>query len=242
MFDTVIVARERTWEPQRKSWDELRQELYLATEKALKRLEELHPSIGPGDRKTVVLGKLMEAYSRHHPVVYRDGKNVTVHEVILEAFSLADEFIVGQRLPEVDELSRFYVSSLLDAGSISYDDLLKLTQPIGITVDELKRRGLIEGRGREFLVRSPIARGRDVESGKTQPSLAVDSLHYLYYCHSEDRSVNWEILAPVDLSKIEGLLRYLERTTKDTRYRRIREHFFGKTKPAIGLDKYVGGE
>lgn len=239
MFDTIIVARERIKQPKRKSWPDLRRELYLAAEEAVKRIEALHPTISLGDRRTVIMGKLIEVYSKHYPEVYRNGQKVSVREVVDEAFSLADEFIAGHKIPEVDLLSQFYVTTLIESGMVNYDELLKLTQPAGITIDELKRKGLIEGRGREFFVRSPIARGRDIQERKIDASLAIDVVHYLYFCYDQDKEVQWERLEDFESEKIESLLRYLRSRTGDVTYDKVREHFFKRGKrPKRGLEEY----
>lgn len=223
MFDTIVVAQKRKEKPKRMSWDQVQRRLYLASEDAIRRVEEFHPALSKGDKMTIVLGKLLQTYSEHYPEIYKNRQRVTVREAVNKAYSLAGEFVEGVGLPEVDRYTLLYITTLINKGRITFDELLKLTQPEGLSIDKLKGYGLVKGLGREFLVRGPLARGQDIAEGKAKVTLAVDAIHYLYYVYTKDKPVDWKlVLQKFDKSNLNALARYLYSKANDKVYDKIR--------------------
>lgn len=222
-IDRVVVARKREGQPLRVLWDDLKRDLYFAAERAVRQIKESHPSLPEGDKATIVLGELLEIYSQHYPEVYRGDQPVDVDEAIQEGFAIAEEFILGKKLPEMDNPSAVYVSVLMGMGKISLDNLMQLMLPRGLGIDDLKRLGMVESLGTFFLVRGPLIRGKELFEGQRPFRYLVDAAHYLYYAYTEDRPIDWHGLAHFDGAKLLRLMGYLADQTKDSTYDSIQD-------------------
>jgi len=165
----------------------------------------------------------VEIYSQHYPEVYRGDQPVEVDEAIQEGFAIAEEFILGKKLPEMDNPSAVYVGVLMGMGKITLDNLTQLMLPRGLGVDDLKRLGMVESLGNFFLVRGPLVRGKELFEGRRPLRYLVDAVHYLYYAYNEDRPIDWRELTHFDGAKLLRLLGYLADETKDHTYDSIQD-------------------
>ncbi len=223
-FDIILVAKKKQVSTgERYSWDEVRKEIYMKAEDAVGRVERFHENVSYGDKKTIVLGKLLEVYSKRHPNILRDGNVIEVDEAAREIESICEEHLSKVAVPPgIGGLTEFYVVHLAPQGRLEYNELIKIAQPKGVGMDELKRFNLVDTRGDQIEVLGPVSRGEDISTGKEQPSLHIDAIHYLYYSLWADKKVDWnQVRADADLETLIALANYLHESVGDKYYARI---------------------
>lgn len=224
-FDIVLVARKKLekFDEDRYLWDEVRKEIYMEAEDAVVRVKKIHEDISYGDKKTIVLGKLLEVYSKRHPNIYKDDHRVEVEEAAKEVESICEEHLSRVAVPPgIGGFTEFYIAHLAPHGSLEYNELLKIAQPRGVAIDKLKRFNLIETRGDRIEVKGPVTRGEAISSEAERSSLHIDPIHYLYFCLWADKRINWDLIrADTNLDSLIDLSNYLYKNTGDIYYARV---------------------
>jgi adenine-specific DNA methylase len=91
-YDLVVVCRKRGEIGQDQSWTLIRGIVRDSTRRLIRELHRQGEPLDRVDRRTILLGKCMEAYSRYYPRVVQDGRRVSVLEA-LDSVRNMEEFL-----------------------------------------------------------------------------------------------------------------------------------------------------
>jgi len=246
-FDTVIVARKRLTPLEPITWEKLKDEIYVNARDSIERVLKTHPTLTNGDKSTVILGKYLEAYSKHYPnVLDAYGRKIEVKQAIKGVRDIIQDLYSKTLIPRSDIITDFYLEHLVKEGSIDYNEILKLTQTreMGVTIGELKDIGMLSPKGNYLIVVDPLSRGRSLAERMHSTGFAlphyVDVIHYYYHCFVDGRKMpRLSDLGPFDLSTLTSILKFMAKTLKDETYKKILDMLEAIEKEPKGLEKYM---
>jgi hypothetical protein len=183
-YDLIHVCRKRRGEPESRSWAGIRQEVRRRARAELGAIEAGRygkEPLGANDVRLICIGKCLELYSRHYgKVVDHEGNPLRLHEALQDIGTMVDQLVTRQRplppeLEDVDSISYAWLRLLMETrAEINVNDLTKGLRAMQVTVEDLKKAGLIvkgrTGRGRYFKVKQPDERLNELKE-KLEPSL-----------------------------------------------------------------------
>lgn len=195
-YDTIIVCRKRLDEPSEVSWNSLKIQIYGETKKMIERLLKTRPHLGEGDVKIIAMGKGLELYSKHYPMVlFKDG-----YLEPRDATFLMDEMvdlIIGEVKeselpPGLDDISKIYIGYLLGESYVEYDSLNKILRSRSFDMSHLEREKLIEKEKKnQYKVEGAAKRYSFInEKIENNGDLAyIDKIHYLLYLYRRGKPI-----------------------------------------------------
>ncbi len=184
-YDLIHVCRKRRTKPESRSWAGIRQEVRRRARAELEAIEAGRygeEPLGTNDVRLICIGKCLELYSRHHgKVVDHVEKPLRLHEALQDIGTMVDQLVTRERplppeLEDVDSISYAWLRLLIETrAEINVNDLSKGLRAMQVTLDDLKKAGLIvkgrTGRGRYFKVKQPEDRLNELKE-KLEPSLS----------------------------------------------------------------------
>jgi adenine-specific DNA methylase len=194
-YDVIIVCRKSFEEPERVSWEKLKDEIHERAREVLERLWRSGRDLSDEDMFVIAMGKCLEVYSQHYPNVFKDGKRVEVEEAVNGISDIIDSLlkIKESRIlsGEVDKLTRLYCEYVAGSKELSYDALHKRLSKGGLEVNELLKEFLIRKEGELVKVVEPSERRQFVEEKIRRGSalLTIDKVHYLYAIYLEGKRI-----------------------------------------------------
>jgi len=194
-YDVIIVCRKSFEEPERISWEKLKDEIHERAREVLERLWRSGRDLSDEDMFVIAMGKCLEVYSQHYPNVFKGGKRVEVEEAVNGISDIVDSLLKikeSRVLPkEVDELTRLYCEYVAGSKELSYDALHKRLSKGGLEVDELLKERLIRKEGELVKVVEPSERRQFIEEKirKGFAILTIDKVHLLYAIYLEGKPI-----------------------------------------------------
>jgi adenine-specific DNA methylase len=190
-----IVCRKSFEEPERVSWEKLKDEIHERAREVLERLWRSGRDLSDEDMFVIAMGKCLEVYSQHYPNVFKDGKRVEVEEAVNGISDIIDSLLKIKESKvlsgEVDELTRLYCQYVAGSKELSYDALHKRLSKGGLEVNELLKEFLIRKEGELVKVVEPSERRQLIEEKIRRGSalLTIDKVHYLYAIYLEGKPI-----------------------------------------------------
>jgi SAM-dependent methyltransferase len=225
-YDVIIVCRKTVEEPERISWEKLKDEIHERAREVLERLWLSDRDLRDEDMFVVAMGKCLEVYSWHYPNVFKDGKRVEVEEAVDGISDIIDSLLKIKEIEalpgKIDELTRLYCSYVVGFKELSYDALHKRLSKGGLDVDLLFRELLIRKEGNVIKVIDPSERRTFIEEKKRKGAdlLTIDKVHMLYSVYLEGKPIVKYLpdYGGEDVRKVSELL---YRKTGDEAYAKI---------------------
>jgi len=194
-YDIIMVCKKTFEEPERISWEALKDRIHDKAKETLERLWLSGRELSDSDMFVIAMGKCLELYSKHYPNVFKDGKRVEIEEAVSDIDDIIDSLLKIKDiekliLTEVDEITRLYCSYLVGPyDTLSYDDLHKRLSKGGIDIDMFIKERLIEKVKNKVRVLGPEERRPYIETKlkKGLPLLSIDKVHILYCLYSEGK-------------------------------------------------------
>jgi|GEM_PF-197464 len=163
-YDALIVCRKQVREPEPVNWREVADRVYLRAERLVKELENEARGLLPEDIYVIVIGKCLEAYSRHYyrgrsyvlwqdePVGIEEALDGNEARGIQGIGKIVDQLVEeaeGRLWPAgLDPVSRFYVINFLGQSEVPYDRLKRrLLHNPHVTLEILERQQLVRQSG-----------------------------------------------------------------------------------------------
>jgi adenine-specific DNA methylase len=139
------------------------------------------------------IGPAVEVFGRYEKVKKISGEEVSVAELLDEVRKQVTSYALrkilhGLSLEKIDPLSRFYLlwRWTYNGETVAYDDARKLSQAVGIELDEIRgKEKLVSGKD-EITVAKPDDRKLD-EIARKQPVSLIDALHKACLLWKADR-------------------------------------------------------
>lgn len=237
-YDAVIICRPRSAREEI-AWEYLEDRIYFA---ALSALEDLRRSglqgLSRGDLAVILLGKCLEGFSRHYPLVFAGTEQVGVEAAIEKAWGIVETLMSGREigaggeigrgfLEGLDRLSLCFVLHLAGRREVGYSELNKILRTAGVETGRLKEALLLreKGGGRQKGVLEVVAPAdrwpvleRLLSTGRL--TACIDRAHYLKVLYERGRDVR-----PTAEKWRDGTLKqflcHLARATADEDYAKV---------------------
>jgi len=194
-YDIIIVCKKTFEEPERISWETLKDRIHERAREVLERLWLSDRDLRDEDMFVIAMGKCLELYSRHYPNIFKDGKQVKVEEAVSNIDDIIDSLLKIkdiEALPgTIDEMTKIYCSYLAGLDSISYDALHKRLSKGGIEISTFMKENLIEKVGNNVKILSPQERKPfiDEKIRKGKVLLTIDKVHLIYAVYTEGKPI-----------------------------------------------------
>ncbi|MFW5890960.1 MAG: DNA methyltransferase, partial [bacterium] len=182
-YDMIIVCRKRLSHLEEKSWNKLKDQLSYQINDIIKELEIKDNDLTMGDIFIIALGKCLEVYSQHYPMVMEKGKQVSVEKAINDVQEIIDSEISFERMQQLindfDEESAIYLSFLLGKGKeISYSNLNKELSSRNIDINNLINSNIVKKDSNMLKILEPEERYEIIKD--KEKILAIDQADYFY--------------------------------------------------------------
>jgi adenine-specific DNA methylase len=194
-YDIIIVCRKTFEEPERISWEKLKDKIHERAREVLERLWLSDRDLRDEDMFVVAMGKCLEVYSWHYPNIFKDGKKVEVEEAVDGISDIIDSLLKIkeiENLPgKIDEITRLYCSYIAGFEELSYDTLHKRLTKGGLDVEALIKEQLIQKEKNVIKVIKPNERRKFIEEKirKGFELLTIDKVHLLYSIYLEGKPI-----------------------------------------------------
>jgi hypothetical protein len=246
-YDIIIVCRKTVEEPERISWEKLKDKIHERAREVLERLWLSDRDLRDEDMFVVAMGKCLEVYSWHYPNVFKDGRRVEVEEAVDGISDIIDSLLKIKEIEalpgKIDELTRLYCSYVAGFKELSYDALHKRLSKGGLDVDLLFRELLIRKEGNVIKVVDPSERRTFIEEKKRKGAdlLTIDKVHMLYSIYLEGKPIV-KYLSDYGGEDVWKVSELLYRKTGDETYAKIAgvATSVPKKVKVPTLDEYIG--
>jgi len=224
-YDIVIVCKKRFKEPERVSWEVLKDRIHDMAREVLERLWLSDRDLRDEDMFVIAMGKCLELYSKHCPEIYKDGRRVTVEEAVSSIDDIIDSLLKIkdiEALPgAIDKITRIYCSYLAGLDKIDYDALHKRLSKGGIEIDAFLKENLITKEKSTVRILTPQERRQFIEEKikKGKDLLVIDKVHLIYSIYKEGKSII-KYLAEYG-GEVEKTAELIYRKTGDEAYGKI---------------------
>jgi len=194
-YDIIIVCRKTFEEPERISWETLKDRIHDRAKEVLERLWLSGRDLRDEDMFVVTMGKCLELYSRHYPNIFKNGRQVKVEEAVSNIDDIIDSLLKIkdiEALPgAIDEMTKIYCSYLMGLDNIGYDSLHKRLSKGGIEIGTFMKENLIEKTGNSVKILSPQERKSYIEEKirKGQVLSTIDKVHLIYVVYAEGKPI-----------------------------------------------------
>jgi len=134
-------------------WTDVRADTRAVAKEAARDLLNSGLSLTKTDVIISAFGPTLKVYADAYPVVDDQDQEVPPRRALEEAREavtrvLVEEYLEGERLDEIDDITEWYILSWLVHGSdtFNYDDGHQLGLGIGVDIDDIKRSTKYGGR------------------------------------------------------------------------------------------------
>jgi adenine-specific DNA methylase len=246
-YDIVLVCQKTFEEPERISWEKLKDKIHERAREVLERLWLSDRDLRDEDMFVVAMGKCLEVYSWHYPNIFKDGRKMGVEEAVEGISDIIDSLLKikeVEALPgKIDDLTRLYCSYIVGFTELSYDALHKRLSKGGLDVDLLFREFLIRKEGNNIRLVEPSERKPFIEEKKQKglDLLTIDKVHLLYSIYLEGKPIV-KYLSDYGGEDVRKVSELLYRKTGDEAYAKIAGIATSVPKRAkiSTLDEYAG--
>lgn len=195
-YDTIIVCRKRVEVSSEVSWNSLKIQIYGETKKMIERLLKTRPHLGEGDVKIIAMGKGLELYSKHYPMVLFKNGYLEPRDATFLMDEMVD-LIIGEvkesELPSaLDVISKIYIGYLLGESYVEYDSLNKILRSMSFDIPHLEREKLIEkGKKNQYKVEGAAKRFSFINEkiDGSENLTYVDKIHYMIYQYRRGKPI-----------------------------------------------------
>jgi DNA-binding transcriptional ArsR family regulator len=213
-YDLIHVCRKRENETESRSWAGIRQEVRRRARAELEAIEAGRygrEPLSPSDVRLICIGKCLELYSRHYgKVVDHEGNPLRLHEALQDIGAMVDQLVTRERplppeLEDVDPISYAWLRLLAETRmEINVNDLTKGLRAMRVTLDDLKKAGLVvkgrTGRGRYLKVKQPEDRLNALKE-RLEPRASAEARQLSFF-----DEMNRPVVADVSLVDLVHLL------------------------------------
>jgi adenine-specific DNA methylase len=246
-YDIIIVCKKTFEEPERISWEKLKDKIHERAREVLERLWLSDRDLRDEDMFVVAMGKCLEVYSWHYPNIFKDGKRVEVEEAVDGISDIIDSLLKIKEIEalpgKIDELTRLYCSYIAGFKELSYDALHKRLSKGGLDVDLLFKELLIRKEGNDIKLVEPSERRPFIEEKKRKgvDLLTIDKVHMLYSIYLEGKPIV-KYLSDYGGEDVRKVSELLYRKTGDEAYAKIAgiATSVPKKMKVPTLDEYIG--
>jgi len=244
-------------------WGDVRSETRQVAKEAARDLIDSGASLTKTDIIISAFGPTLQVYADAYPVVDDQDQEVAPRRALEEAREavtrvLVEEFLEGERLDNLDDITEWYILSWLvhESDTFNYDDGRQLGLGIGVDIDEIKRSTKIWGKKRgDIQLKSYSDRVQNVtlppdERSNRTPvdpdalsfTIALDAVHaamHIYKKQGEDVAIDWLKERNFDTdaafkATLEALLQVLPQDNSE--WEAARDLALGRTHDALNLD------
>jgi adenine-specific DNA methylase len=225
-YDIIIVCRKTFEEPERISWEKLKDKIHERAREALERLWLSDRDLRDEDMFVVAMGKCLEVYSWHYPNIFKDGKKVEVEEAVEGISDIIDSLLKikeTESLPgKIDEITTLYCNYIAGFGELSYDTLHKRLTKGGLEVEALIKEHLIQKEKNVIKIIKPSERRKFIEEKirKGAELLTIDKVHLLYSIYLEGKPIA-KYLSDYGGEDVRKVFELLYKKTGDEVYAKI---------------------
>jgi len=194
-YDIIIVCEKTFEEPERISWETLKDRIHERAREVLERLWLSDRDLRDEDMFVVTMGKCLELYSRHYPSIFKNGNQVKVEEAVSSIDDIIDSLLKIkdiEALPgAIDEMTKIYCSYLTGLESIGYDALHKRLSKGGVEIGAFMNESLIEKTGNNVKILNPQERKSYIEEKirKREVLSTIDKVHLIYMVYAEGKPI-----------------------------------------------------
>lgn len=244
-------------------WTDVRADTRAVAKEAARDLLNSGLSLTKTDVIISAFGPTLKVYADAYPVVDDQDQEVPPRRALEEAREavtrvLVEEYLEGERLDEIDDITEWYILSWLVHGSdtFNYDDGHQLGLGIGVDIDDIKRSTKIWGKKRgDIQLKAHDDRVQDITLPSEERSsrlpvdpeamsytIALDAVHaamHIYEKQGEDVVIDWlkERNFDTDVAfkaTLKALLQVLPQG--DSEWESARNLALGRTHDALGLE------
>ncbi|MEM4521369.1 MAG: DNA methyltransferase [Candidatus Bathyarchaeia archaeon] len=225
-YDIVIVCRKTFEEPERVSWEVLKDRIHDRAREVLERLWLSDRDLRDEDMFVIAMGKCLELYSKHYPEIYKDGRRVTVEEAVSSIDDIIDSLLKIkdiEALPgAIDEITRIYCSYIAGLDKIDYDALHKRLSKGGIEIDTFIKENLIVKEKSMVRILTPQERRQFIEEKikRGKDLLTIDRVHLIYSIYKEGKPLI-KYLSGYGGEEVKKAAELIYRKTGDEAYAKI---------------------
>ena len=180
-YDAIIVCRKRE-KSESIIWEDLEDQLYDQLDELAHQIRVNYNLLSKGDQMIILFGRCLEIVSKF-PEIYENEVEVPINKLITRVLKIVDEKTVEEFLPNLDKISRIYLTVLIDQDIWSLDELNKRTRHQQIDLEDLLNKHLVEKRENLYYLVGVDERyeylARRLEKDKMFS--LIDKIHFLYY-------------------------------------------------------------
>jgi adenine-specific DNA methylase len=244
-------------------WSDVRAETREVAKEAARDLLDSGLSLTKTDVIISAFGPTLKVYADAYPVVDEQDNEVPPRRALEEAREavtrvLVEEYLEGERLYDLDDITEWYILSWLVHGSdtFHYDDGHQLGLGIGVDIDDIKRSTKTWGKKRgDIQLKTHEDRVQDItlppeERSNRTPvdpealsyTIALDAVHaamHVYEKQGEDIAIDWLKERNFDTdagfkATLKALLQVLPQNSSE--WEAARDLALGRTHDALGLE------
>jgi len=161
----LLVCRKRSMDAGTGWWEDLKP---ILEEKVIEKAERLEGlGLSRLDLSIASFGPALEVISKQWPVKKRDGTVINPDEALDVARSVIvqwfmDKILKGHR-SDVDQWAQFYILGwyIFEARRFPFDEARKLGIAVGVDVDDLIKKKVLEKKGNDVIIQTPAKRFRN---------------------------------------------------------------------------------
>lgn len=244
-------------------WSDVRADTRNVAKEAARDLIDSGLSLTKTDVIISAFGPTLKVYADAYPVVDNQDQEVPPRRALEEAREavtrvLVDEYLEGEGLDELDDITEWYILSWLvhESDTFNYDDGHQLGLGIGVDIDEIKRSTKLWGKKRgDIQLKTHDERVQDItlpaeERSSRTPvdpealsyTIALDAVHAamdIYEKQGEDIAIEWLKERNFDTDSsfkatLKALLQVFPQNNPE--WEAARDLALGRTHDALGLD------
>ncbi|MDS0478243.1 DUF1156 domain-containing protein [Natrinema sp. 1APR25-10V2] len=244
-------------------WSDVRADTRAVAKDAARDLLDSGLSLTKTDVIISAFGPTLKVYADAYPVVDDQDQEIPPRRALEEAREavtrvLVDEYLDGERLGDLDDITEWYILSWLvhESDTFDYDDGHQLGLGLGVDIDDIKRSTKLWGKKRgDIQLKTHEDRVQDItlppeERSNRTPvdpealsyTIALDAVHaamLVYEKQGEDVAIDWlkERNFDTDASfkaTLKALLQVLPQRSSE--WEAARDLALGRTHDALGLE------
>jgi adenine-specific DNA methylase len=244
-------------------WSDVRAETREVAKEAARDLLDAGLSLTKTDVIISVFGPTLQVYADAYPVVDDQDNEIPPRRALEEAREavtrvLVEEYLEGERLDDLDDITEWYILSWLvhESDAFDYDDGHQLGLGIGVDIDDIKRSTKTWGKKRgDIQLKTHDDRVQDItlppeERSNRTPvgpealsyTIALDAVHaamHVYEKQGEDVAIDWLKERNFDTdagfkATLKALLQVLPQNGLE--WEAARDLALGRTHDALGLE------
>jgi len=225
-YDIIIVCKKALEEPERISWETLKDKIHQKAREVLERLWISDRDLRDEDMFVITMGKCLELYSKYYPNVFKRNRKVYVEEAVGDIDDIIDSLLKIKDIEvlpgTIDETTKLYCSYIAGFKSISYDALHKRLSKGGLDINNFIKEYLIEKVKNIVKVLEPQERKSHIEEKirKKKGLLTIDKVHMFHTVYLE-RKPMIRYLSEYGGEDVKKTAELLYRKTGDETYAKI---------------------